>query len=158
MVENITISSRLPVWQRPALEALLFFNPQQARVHHRIVESIEGYGRPEIVESGETLRIRLSGRHDAQALFALAQGPTMVPIGAVVYVRDRVERFVVVHIVVNEAYSAKGPQADGRLLLRMLHEVRAAASVTTGVRNVEFYYADGKARTIAVPKPEGKGT
>lgn len=80
----------------------------------------------------------------------------MVPIGAVVYVRDRVERFVVVHIVVDEAYSAKSPLAGGHLLLRMLHEVRTAASVTTGVRHVEFYYADGKARKIAVRKPDGK--
>jgi hypothetical protein len=149
----ITFTSRLPLARRKALEDLLFFNGQQARVRNRIVESIESYGLPEIVESEEALRIRLSGRDDAQSLFALTSEPAPELAGAVVYVRDRRERFVVVHIAVADGHASDGPYAAQHVLLRMLTAVRAAAAVTTGVRMVDFFYGQGKARSITVRKP-----
>jgi hypothetical protein len=149
----VTFSSRLPVERRGALESLLFFNGRQARVRNRIVDSIENYGLPEIVESDGTLRIRLSGRHDAQSLFALAGKEASDVVGAIVYVRDRTDRFVVVHIAVDDSHSSSGMSAEQHVVLRLLDAVRAVAAVTAGVRLVEFYYGEGKARILPVRKP-----
>jgi hypothetical protein len=154
---DIAFSSRLSIAYRIALENLLFFNGQQARVRNRIVESIESYGLPEIVDSDETLRIRLAGRDDAQSLFALAGETQPDLVGAVVYVRDRPERFVVVHIAVDDAHSSGGVGAGQQVLLRMLIAVRAAATVTAGVRMVDFFYGRGKARSIVVRRPSEVG-
>lgn len=147
-----TISSRLPLQQRAALEQLLFFSRLQHRLRHRIVDSIESFGAPEIVADDATLRVRLSGRHDAQTLFAVSAASSMQPVGAVVYVRDRVDRLVVVHVAVDHAWSAEGRYADAHLLLRLLHAVRGVAEVTAGVTHVDFFYGDGLARTMKVTK------
>lgn len=149
----VTFSSRLPVARRSALEALLFFNDRQSRFRNRIVDSIESYGLPEIVDSDGTLRIRLSGRHDAQSLFALAGEGASDVVGAIIYVRDRADRFVVVHIAVDDSHSSGGVSAEQHVVLRLLDAVRAAAAVTAGVRMVEFYYGEGKARILPVRKP-----
>lgn len=141
MTKAFVVSSRLPVRQRGALERLLFFNGQQSQFRHRIVESIESFGNPEIVTKEGSLRIRLSGRHDAQALFAVSSLRDMTPIGAVIYVRDRLDRFVIAHIAVAEEHSARGRFADGHLFFHLLEAVRSAAAVTRGVRHVDFYYA-----------------
>jgi hypothetical protein len=153
---QFTISSRLPLAQRAALEQLLFFSRQQDKVRHRIVDSIESFGSPEIVASDTTLRVRLSGRHDAQTLFAVADATPMRPVGTVVYVRDRADRLVVVHVAVDPAYSAEGRFADAHLLLRLLQAVRGVAEVTSGVTHVDFFYADGLARTMPVAKANAR--
>lgn len=151
MPSQFKISSRLPLAQRSVLEQLLFFSGQQHKVRHRIVDSIESFGTPEIVATETTLRVRLSGRHDAQTLFAVADAGAR-PVGVVVYVRDRTDRLVVVHVAVDQAYSAEGRFADAHLLLRLLYAVRGVADVTSGVTHVDFFYADGLARTMPVSK------
>lgn len=135
------------------MEELLFFNRQQARVRNRIVDSIQSYGVPEVMETDGTLRVRLDGRADAQSLFGLTGDVEPTLIGAVVYVRDRRERFVVVHIAVDEKHSSVGPGAGQQVLLRMLIAVRRAATATAGVRSVDFFYGQGKARSIDVTRP-----
>lgn len=149
---SFAISSRLPLSQRPALERLLFFSGQQYKVRHRIVASIESFGAPEIVADDGTLRVRLSGRHDAQTLFAVSGTSAASPVGAISYVRDRLDRLVIVHVAVDQAWSAEGRYADAHLLLRLLHAVRRIAEVTSGVTHVDFFYADGMARTIKIAR------
>jgi hypothetical protein len=154
MTIRFTILSRLPADQRGALEKLLFFNEQQSQFHHRIVESIASFGNPQIVDDDGSLRIRLSGRHDAQALFAVADAQSMVPVGAAIYVRDLMERFVVAHIAVDEEYSARGRFAGEHLFFHLLQAVRGAANVTAGIRYVDFCYADRKMGRMHVRKPQ----
>jgi hypothetical protein len=154
MKGSFEITSRLAAEHRPALEDLLFFNAQQDLVRHRIVETIERYGMPEIFEREGTLRVRLPGATDAQALFALAEQSDRAegsPLaGMALFVREAEERFVIVHIGVTPAYSAGGPQAEGHLFLRLLQAIRAAARRTRGVRHVELLYGEGRIRRIPV--------
>jgi hypothetical protein len=154
MATRFTISSRLPADQRGALERLLFFNQQQSQFHHRIVESIASFGNPQIVDDDGSLRIRLSDRQDAQALFAVADPQAMVPVGAAIYVRDLTERFVVAHIAVDEQYSARGRFAGEHLFFHLLQAVRGAANVTAGIRYVDFCYADRKMGRMHVRRPQ----
>ena len=57
--DSISITSKLPLEQRVALEQLLFFNVNQHRVRLGIQQSIETYGAPEIFEQDGGLRIRV---------------------------------------------------------------------------------------------------
>lgn len=156
MAASLTITSRLPLERRSALEQLLFFSRQQHKVRHRIVESIESFGPPEIVAIDGTLRVRLSGRHDAQTLFAVVDG-RQDPVGAVIYVRDRPDRLVVVHVAVDHRYSAEGRFADAHVLLKLLRAVRGVGEVTAGVTHVDFFYADGLARSMPVSRASRAG-
>jgi hypothetical protein len=142
------ITSRLPVRHRPALEELLFFNARQDHLRQRIVETIDRYGMPEVVERDGTLRVRLAGAEQAQSLFAVDAGEA--PLGLALFVREDEERFVIVHIGVVPAYAADGPHAHAHLFFHLLQAIRAAARRTRGVRYVDLFYGAGRMRHIPV--------
>lgn len=144
------ITSRLGVEHRPALEELLFFNTQQELVRHRIVETIERYGMPEVIERDGALRIKLAAAADTQALFALAPEAPGRPVGVALFVRETEERFVIVHIGVAPEYSAGGPHADTHVFFHLLQAIRAAARRTRGVCFVDLLYGAGRTRQIPV--------
>jgi len=152
MKSGFAITSRLGPEHRAALEQLLFFNTRQDVVRHRIVETIEHYGMPEVFERDGALRVRLAGAADAQALFAVSSAPEQdgQPIGVALFVREGEERFVIVHIGVAEAYTAEGEHADSHLFFRLLHAIRDAARRTRGVRVVDLFYGAGRTRHIPV--------
>lgn len=143
------ITSRLDVRHRSALEELLFFNARQDQLRHRIVETIDRYGMPEVFERDGSLRIRLAGAEQAQSLFAVA-AEGEAPIGLALFVREAEERFVIVHIGVAPAWSADGPQAHAHLFFHLLQAIRAAARRTRGVRYVDLFYGAGRMRHIPV--------
>lgn len=142
------ITSRLDVGQRAALEQLLFFNARQDQLRHRIVETIDRYGMPEVVEREGTLRIRLARAEEVQSLFALAEAGE--PVGLALFVRETEDRFVIVHIGVAPAYAADGPHAHAHLFFHLLQAIRAAARRTRGVRYVDLFYGAGRMRHIPV--------
>lgn len=150
MKAPFAITSRLGAEHRPALEQLLFFNAQQDLVRHRIVETIERYGMPELFERDGALRIRLAGAADAQSLFAVAVDGPGEPVGVALFVRESDERFVIVHIGVAPAYAAGGPHADTHVVFQLLQAIRAAARRTRGVRYVDLLYGAGRTRQIPV--------
>jgi len=147
MTHRITITSRLPASMRDELEALLFFNMRQHRMRDEIEQTIERYGLPEIVERDGALRVRVAGRVEVQSLFAVHEehGRTR-PVGAVIYVRDTLERITVVHIGVADDYAVGGLHAGERVLLRLLQEIRRVARRTSGIRHVELAYTQGRFR------------
>lgn len=142
------ITSRLDVGQRAALEQLLFFNARQDQLRHRIVETIDRYGMPEVVEREGTLRIRLARAEEVQSLFALAEAGE--PVGLALFVRETEDRFVIVHIGVAPPYAADGPHAHAHLFFHLLQAIRAAARRTRGVRYVDLFYGAGRMRHIPV--------
>ncbi len=153
----IRLASSVPATQRVALEELLFFNRHQGRVRHQIVASIGDYGLPQIVDTDQGLRVGLAGRRDAQSLVATAGPEFERPVGAIIYVRDQPERLVVAHIAVDEEHASDGTRADRLVILRLLAAVRGVARVTAGVLYVDFYYADGRARTIRIRRATDAG-
>ena len=85
-----------------------------------------------------------------QCLFAIEKrGETSRPVGLVLYTRDSFERITIMHVVVAEEYAAGGPFADQHLLLRLVQAVRRVARRTSGIREVEVLYAQGRPRNIA---------
>ncbi len=144
---QIAFVSRLPREHYHQLEALLFFNERQDRVRHGIVTAIDRYGPPEIVDDGQSLRVRVAGPADAQCLFAVERdGKVSRPIGVILYLRDSFERITVLHLVVAEAYAAGGPRARYSLCLRLVQAVRRVARCTAGIRHVELLYSQHRPR------------
>ena len=138
MRDTIDVTSRLPVNQRAALEQLVFFNVNQHRVRVGIQQSIEAYGTPEIVEQDGWLRIRV-GDLDGQTLFAVSAAGR--PLGVAIFARLARERFVVLHLGVEPRLQAS-IDANPTVLLRLMHEIRAAARRTRGVDRIEVLYKE----------------
>ena len=104
-----SITSRLAAEHRVALENLLLFNSQQEGLRERIAEVIERYGMPEITLRDGGLRIVLRDAPDAQALYAVL--PQGRPIACALFVRSNVDRFLVLHLGVDPAWSGRGENA-----------------------------------------------
>jgi hypothetical protein len=138
--ERIVITSKLAIEQRPALEQLLFFNPNQHRVRSGIEQSIAIYGVPEIYEQDGGLRIRVGNLGGVQTLFAVSVDGR--PMGIAVFARLARERFVVLHLGVE---SRLRPRPNTAVLRRLMHEIRGAARRTTGVARIELVYRERNA-------------
>ena len=139
MSESIGIKCKLPLEQRGALEQLLFFNVNQHRVRVGIQQSIETYGAPEIYEHDGGLSIRVGDIEGVQTLFAVSDLDR--PLGVAVFVRLARERFVVLHLGVQQRFTAT-PDVNTRVLLKLMHEIRSAARRTHGVDRIELVYKD----------------
>jgi hypothetical protein len=135
--ESIDIRCKLPIDQRAALEQLLFFNVNQHRVRLGIQESIETYGVPEIHEHDGGLSIRVGDIEGVQSLFAVSDVGR--PLGVAVFVRLARERFVVLHLGVQQPYTVAS-EFNTRVLLKLMHEIRSAARRTHGVDRIELVY------------------
>ena len=144
-------TSRLPRSYRAELGSLMFFNPQQHHVKLGIVESIERYGIPKIVENGDHLNIRTDKFIEVQALFALEGKPDDANlIGVLVYVRINSESMVVLHIGVKEEYSVFGIHSNEMLTMKLLVRLREIARQIKGVRSIAVIYGKGIIRKIPV--------
>lgn len=135
--ESIGIRCKLPADQRAALEQLLFFNVNQHRVRLGIQQSIETYGVPEIHEHDGGLSIRVGDIEGVQSLFAVSDAGR--PLGVAVFVRLARERFVVLHLGVQQPYTVAS-ELNTRVLLKLMHEIRSAARRTHGVDRIELVY------------------
>ena len=67
MAPRSSFASYVECSQRSYLESLVFFNASQQRVLDGIIDSIEKFGPPEIVEEGGRLRVRVAGKTEAQS-------------------------------------------------------------------------------------------
>ena len=141
----IDFASRAPRHKRSALEQLLFFNGCQQRVARDIVDVIDKYGPPEIIDDGEGLRVRVSSLPDVQCLFAIERS-TDRPIGVAVYMRADLEHVTVLHLGVAEDYCAGGRDESLNLPLRLVREVRRTSRRIKGVRRLEVAYCTQRAR------------
>lgn len=142
MGSSIEITSHLPAAQRPALEQLLFFNPNQHRVRLGIQQSIDTYGVPELYEQNGGLRIRVGAISSVQTLFALTDEGR--PIGVAVFVRADPERFAVLHLGV-ETNHGWHRAVSTRVLLKLMHAIRSTARRTHGVASIELVYKESHA-------------
>src|SRR5262245_33158323 len=146
MSATIEFKSHVPVGQRTALEALVFFNSCQERVSACIADAIEKFGAPEIVADRDRLRIQMRDMPDVQSLFAIDMH-TGRPVGVAVYARQDVEHVTVMHLGITAEFASGGPRAGEQLLLRLLREVRRSTRRVKGVRSLELYYATGRTAT-----------
>jgi hypothetical protein len=137
--DSISITCKLPLEQRAALEQLLFFNVNQHRVRVGIQQSIATYGVPEIYVDDGSLRIRVGDIDSVQNLFAVSALGR--PLGAAVFVRLAQERFVVLHVGV-EPRLRSTLDVNTPVLLKLMHEIRSTARRTRGVDRIELVYKE----------------
>ncbi len=148
MGSAVSYTSRIARSQRQALEQLLFFNRCQDRVAQEIVEAIDKFGPPEIVDDGECLRVRVAGLPDVQSIFAV-DPETQRPIGVAIYVRADLEHITVLHVGLSEEYCLGGAREGCQLLLRLLKEIRRTTRRVKGVRRVQVLYGTPRLRALA---------
>jgi hypothetical protein len=154
LTEPIEITSKLPAGQRPALEQLLFFNVNQHRVRLGIQQSIDTYGVPEIFEQQGTLRVRVGDVAGVQTLFAVSE--VGYPVGVAVFVRSAYERFAVLHLVVEPRWGWAA-DANTRVLLKLMNEIRSTARRTQGVACIELAYKDSPAVRLKISGHQARG-
>jgi hypothetical protein len=146
-MHDISFVSTLPHEHHRELESLLFFNRRQGAVRPGIVAAIDRYGSPEIVTEPRGLRVRVTGPAEVQCLFAVERaGAGSRPVGVILYTRDSFERITILHLVVAEPYGTGGPLAGRQVPLRLVRAVRRVAKCTSGIREVELLYSQGRAR------------
>jgi hypothetical protein len=137
---NLIFSSRASKQHRPALEALLFFNPGQSRVRAGIINSLEKFGHPRLEEAGENLAVRV-GEQEAQTLFAYDRGiRDSAPVGAVIFVRTSLEEIAIIHVAVHADYALHGNRGDLGLGTILVEKVKEIAARIVGVRRLVFFY------------------
>jgi hypothetical protein len=152
---DAVVTSQIDSHWHAVLERMLFFNDQQHTVRARVAAVVEQYGLLQIHEEAGCLRLRLERLPEAQALYCVL--PDGRPVGCIVYSRDAADRFLVLHVAVEPAYTARGGHADGGdILLRMVGAVRAAARRTRGVERVDLLYAAGRMRSLRVRTAGGE--
>jgi hypothetical protein len=137
---NLVYSSKVPKQCRPALEEMLFFNPQQFRVREGIVGSLERFGHPRLEETADGLSIRV-GDQEAQTLFAFDHDRRGTdPVGVVIILRTSPAEIAIMHVAVHPDYALQGGHGGLGLGITMVEKVKEIASRIVGVQKIVFFY------------------
>lgn len=148
----IHFTSSLSVDQRHNLEHLLFFNPQQQRYVPKIIDIIDTTGVPKIVQYGDKLRVQIDAENECQTIFALTQTEeTEQLVGLVMFIRQTQEKLLILHLVVDEAYSMKGVYASESLTFQLIDQVRNAGAHIKGIKSVGIVYGRTAGATVDLP-------
>lgn len=148
---ELLLKSTLPSKYREELEALLFFHPQQGKVHDGIVYSVEKYGPPQIVDKAGQLCIEFEQFPGAQTLYAFDRiGETEKLIGSLIYYRIDAATIEVIHIDIQEKYTLTGPLANKQVMLWLMLNLRRIAKKIKGVRYLRLIYSADHTRNIPV--------
>ena len=137
---GVRLRAELPAEWREAVEDLLFFNPQQARLEEKILETIHAFGLPKVVARDGRLGIEVGDGLRLGTLFAMAErdGESQLA-GLLLFLRQGTE-LLCLHLSVDEEYSARGPRASLRVAAHLLDEVRRIGARIAGVEHIGIYY------------------
>jgi hypothetical protein len=137
---NIVFSSKAPKQSRPALEELMFFNPQQFRVRSGILDSLRQFGHPRLEEMADGLAVRV-GDLEAQTLFAFdRERLSHDPVGVVVFLRTSPTEVAIMHVAVHPDYALQGRHGGTGLGVALIEQVKSIASRIVGVKRIIFFY------------------
>jgi hypothetical protein len=143
-MSEFELSSTLSAEYASDLERLMFFNPNQRAAQTEVVDAIDEFGIPEIIEEEGHLRVTLA-HHDVQALFALAVADGESPqelAGVVLYLRTNRSNVMILHIAVAERFSSLGSEGGALLVLRLIHAVEGCVRRLNGVRQLTILYSN----------------
>jgi hypothetical protein len=133
-------ASTLSCRHEKALEALMFFNPQQKKFRNTVSLLVECYGNPTIVKDGDRLRLQIGSSSLAQTLFCLDSPTDGELIGVVVYIRESIEQLAIVHLAIDEDYLMSGCYGDRALALRLIQKVQEIGARLKGVEFITILY------------------
>ena len=130
------VTSDLKASDEEALEKLLFFNRNQARIREALRQAIERYGTPKIRHEGDHLTLEIANIPQVQTLYLFHERATPALVGVVVYVREgSVLRVIYVGLDPEHDYTAR---REDHLLLRIFDTLRNIGQRIRGVEAVEF--------------------
>jgi hypothetical protein len=129
------------------LERLMFFNPGQQDALAAIMNSLETFGSPSVYTDNGVLRVKVEKLNEVQTLYAMDDDTL---IGVLVYSRVMLDCLSVLHIAVNEEYSAHGKQAKSMLVMRMLELLRNNARRIKGVETIRLMCNNNQVRELSV--------
>jgi hypothetical protein len=137
---KLEFASQAPKHSKEALEELLFFNPRQHRVREGIVNSLEQFGHPRLVETESGLSVRV-GTQEAQTLFAFdKRRRSKDPVGLVVFIRTSPSDIAIMHVAVHPDYALRGSEAGVGLGVTLIEKVKEIAARIVGVKRIVFFY------------------
>lgn len=139
---NLEFSSQASITSREAVEALLFFNPQQQRIHKGLLDSLNRFGHPRLAQSGRGLSVRV-GTNETQTLFAVdTHLSTSGPVGLIVFTRIAPADIAIIHVSVHPNYAFLGSMAGDGLGLGviLIDQVKEIASRIVGVKRIIIPY------------------
>lgn len=138
---HLTFSSILAKDHRGELEELMFFHPQQERFASSIVNTIETYGSPRVVEKEGQLRIALQGVTEVQTVYAVMEGLLQRElVGVVVFTRTNNNNLEVLFIVVKDEYTQTGSKSGRQVTLLLIQELCRIARQIRGIHSVQIGY------------------
>jgi len=150
-MRTIYFTSVLKKDYRNEIEQLLFLNPNQEKALPAILQSIETYGHPKLIEKDGVLRITIGKTEDAQDLYAIEEHlvfPRLV--GCAVYVRDRVDNLSIVHLAVIPDYQMSESREAVPLVARLVAQVLTVAKQIKGINTVTLAYMRGGKNKLRV--------
>jgi hypothetical protein len=137
---NIIFSSKVSSQSRPALEELMFFNPDQFRVREGIVSALHKFGHPRIEETAGGISIRVADM-ETQTLFAFDRDRHGGdPVGVVVFIRTCPHEIAIMHIAVHPDYAMQNDRAGLGLAIVLIEKVKEIALRIVGVTQILFFY------------------
>ncbi len=143
-MQRLMFLPTLPLSYAEALEHLVFFNHHQHKARPAILEALDHYGSPRIVQEGETLRVTVTARADAQCLFALpSDRDRPYLLGMMIFLRTDIETLLVVYLSVAENSSRSGARPRGSVVFAFVQEIRRIARRLRGIRRVTLIYPHG---------------
>ena len=137
---NLVLSSKAPKECRKTLENLLFFNPRQHLVRDGIIESLEQFGHPEVIEMAGSLSVRIK-KYEIQTLFAFdsdRRGDDLV--GVVLFLRTSPAEVSILHVAVHPDYALQGEHVGTGLGVMLVEKVKEICSRIVGVERMVFFY------------------
>jgi hypothetical protein len=129
-------SSVIGVEKKEELERIMFFNKSQRRFESNIVNLVELYGQPSVLEENDQLYITLQRAH-CQSLFVTKNDKL---VGLFIFNRNPPENINLIHIAVDEKFSSTGIYADEMLVNRMISELKKIALKIRGVETISVKY------------------
>jgi hypothetical protein len=148
---RVQFTSVISADRKEELEALMFFNENQAPYRNVVIASIERFGEPGITNHGGVLRVRTTLLGEVQALFAVEHRLDVPhPIAVAVYARTAPDTVTLLHIVVHRDFAATGPHEGEMVTFRLIQEVAKSVSRIKNVRKMEMLYGMGDGATTTM--------
>lgn len=138
--DGFYFASTLSYRHENALEALMFFNPQQKKFRNAVSQLVESYGNPKIIKDGDRLRLQIGSSSIAQTLFCFDRPTDGELIGVVVYIRESIEQLAIIHLAVREDYLMSGCYGDRALALRLIQKVQEIGARLKGIEFITILY------------------
>ena len=132
------------------LERLMFFNSGQQAVHATIEQAIERFGSPTITVENGKIKILMNNLIDAQSLFTLINKKL---VAVMIYSRLTPETITVIHVAIDEDYTAGGRYAQRMVMLRQLAILRKSAQRIRGVRYISLAVGKDRFANVGLSRP-----